>query len=66
VPYRVIAERLLAEWREADRRLASLTDGSPEAEALLATIARIRGEYQRAVENARREHLPEPPPFPGR
>ena len=64
MPYRVIAERLLAEWREADRRLSQLSADSPEAEVLRATIARVRMEYQRAIDGARREHLPEPPPFP--
>ena len=37
---------------------------TPEAEALGATIARLRMEYQRTIESAKREHLPEPPVGP--
>ena len=66
MPYRIVAERLLNEWRELERRRAA-TDADPaERERLAGEIARIRMEYQRAIESARREHLPEPPPFPER
>jgi hypothetical protein len=63
MPYRKIAAEALAMWREADRRLAELEPSAPEWEAAYLRREAARARYQEAVEAARAEHLPEPPPF---
>lgn len=45
---------ILAEWREAERRAQEAGDGSPEATAAAEDIERLRDEYRRAHEAARR------------
>jgi hypothetical protein len=64
VPYQREAEIVLAAWRDVERQLAGLADGSPEAEDLQADAARLRDEYLRLIEEAVRHHRPAPPPFP--
>jgi len=44
---------ILADWRDAERRLADAVPGSPEARAMAADIERLREEYRRAHEAAR-------------
>ena len=63
MPYRKVAAKMLAEWRAADRLMARLEPGSAawEYACLLAELA--KAHYQDAIEAARAEHLPEPPPF---
>jgi hypothetical protein len=66
MPYRVRAEALLARWREAERRHASATPGTPEFEQIGDEIAELRRQYQQATLEAQefdlagREPLPQP------
>jgi hypothetical protein len=64
MPYRVRAEAILARWREAERRHASTTPGSPEFEQINDKTAELRRQYQHAVLEAQEFDLPEPPPLP--
>ena len=51
---------VLGEWRDAERRLGELPDGSPEAVALRGDIELLRAEYRRAHDAAsRRSSNPE-------
>jgi len=43
---------ILEEWRDAERRAASVAAGSPEAAELATRIERLRFEYRRAHERA--------------
>lgn len=65
MPYQRQAASVLAAWREIERHLERVPDGTPEAEALQAEAARLRNEYLRLIDAARAAHRPEPPPFPG-
>ncbi|HEU4671708.1 MAG TPA: hypothetical protein VFS32_02300 [Candidatus Limnocylindrales bacterium] len=47
------AHVILAEWREAERRLAAALDGSPDAELARADVDRLRDEYRRSFEARR-------------
>jgi hypothetical protein len=64
MPYQREAEVVLAVWREAERRLATVERGSVEEEDVIADLSRMRDEYQRLIALAREAHRPEPPPFP--
>ena len=64
MPYRDLAQAILEEWREAERRRASVPPDSVEAEQAIADMARLRDEYQRVVAAAQRAQRPEPPAFP--
>jgi hypothetical protein len=44
---------ILAEWRTAEREVATAPPGSPEAEAARSTAERLREEYRRAYEARR-------------
>lgn len=44
---------ILAEWREAERRLVSLDRGSDEAAEMTAHVSALRSEYRAAHEAAR-------------
>ncbi len=44
---------VIAEWREAERRLAATDDGSVDAAEAEALVARLREEYRRAWESAK-------------
>jgi hypothetical protein len=48
---------VLARWREVERQLELVEDGSPEAEQLQAEAAALREEMRRATEPS-----PEPAP----
>ena len=63
MPYQREAEVVLAAWREAERDLAKAIPGSPEEEALVSDIARMRAEYVRLIRAARAAHRPETPPL---
>lgn len=43
-------ERLLTEWREAQRRLDDLDPGTPEHAAAEADVERLREQYQHEAE----------------
>jgi hypothetical protein len=66
MPYRVTAEALLARWREAERRHASATPGTPEFEQIADEVAELRRQYQQLTleaqefDLAERERLPQP------
>jgi hypothetical protein len=45
---------ILAEWREAERRLIAAEPGSAEAAEAGALVEQLRSEYARAYETARR------------
>ncbi len=47
-------QAILAEWREAERRAASAEPGSAEAAEADALVTRLREEYRRAHDAARR------------
>lgn len=63
MPYRAIAARALAAWRAAHARMESATPDSADWQAADLEEQTARAAYQDAVDAARREHLPEPPPF---
>jgi hypothetical protein len=65
VPYQRQAEIVLTSLRGVERELESTEPGSPEAEFLHATAARLRSEYQRLVEDVQGHGRPEPPPSEG-
>jgi hypothetical protein len=44
---------ILAEWRTAEREVATAPPGSPEAETARSTAERLREEYRRAYEARR-------------
>jgi hypothetical protein len=46
------------------RELESTEPGSPEADFLQATVARLRNEYQHLVEDVHGHGWPKPPPLP--
>jgi DNA-binding HxlR family transcriptional regulator len=46
-------QAILAEWREAERRVAAAAPGSAEATEAEALVGRLRDEYRRAHEAAR-------------
>ena len=64
MPYRPRALALLERWRDIDRRLAGVPVDSSAAEELRAAALALRDEYQALIEQATREDLPIPPPFP--
>jgi hypothetical protein len=64
VPYQREAAIVLEMWRETERALARVPDGSDEAEELQAEAARLRNEYQRLIDEATKYHRPVPPPMP--
>jgi hypothetical protein len=63
MPYRVVAEAALQQWREAVRRQESEAVDSPawHQAGIEAEIA--KDAYQQAIDDARRAHMPLPPPF---
>ena len=61
MPYQREAEIVLAEWRDAERKLAAAVPGTPDEVALTVDIARYRAEYRDLTEAARVAHRPEPP-----
>jgi hypothetical protein len=64
MPYRVVAEQALARWRAAQAAMDAAAPGSPEWQRACNDVQLAKAAYQAAVEAARREQLPEPPPFP--
>lgn len=58
------AQVVLASLRGVERELASTEPGSPEAEFLQLSAARLRAEYQQLVDDVRGHGGPEPPPLP--
>jgi hypothetical protein len=64
LPYQREAEVVLAIWRDLERRLEDLEDGTPEAEEIQADVLRLRNEYRRLIDEALAHHRPVPPPFP--
>ena len=64
MPIRHDAEQILTDWREVERDLDAVPEGSPESSALRDEAGRLRDEYQRLVEEARARSHPELPPFP--
>jgi hypothetical protein len=63
MPYRARAEAILARWREAERRHASTTPGTPEFEEIRDEITEFRRQYQQAILEAQEFGLPEPRPL---
>jgi hypothetical protein len=63
MPYRAMAAEALAAWRAAHARIYAAVPQSDEWQAASADEQAARAAYQEAVDAARREHLPEPPPF---
>ena len=64
MPYIRQAEVVLARLRDVMRELESTEPGSPEADFLQATVARLRNEYQHLVEDVHGHGWPKPPPLP--
>lgn len=63
MPYHVRAEELLARWREAERRHASTTPGTPEFEETRLEVDALRRGYQEVVDAVEEFDLPEPRPI---
>jgi hypothetical protein len=64
MPYRRLAEAVLAEWRLAERRLEEVAPDSEEAARLRLEVERLRDSYQQLVEEALAADLPEAPALP--
>ncbi len=45
-------QTVLAEWREAERRLSLMAAGSDEIEAAESDVTRLRAEYRRSLDEA--------------
>lgn len=45
-------QTVLAEWREAERRLSLMAAGSDEIEAAQSDVTRLRAEYRRSLDEA--------------
>jgi hypothetical protein len=54
-------DRVLAAWREAQMRLDLATPGSPESEAAVGDIERLREEYQASYRGAGGARIGQPP-----
>ena len=63
MPYQRQAEVVLASLRGVERELELVEPGSPEAEFLHLSAARLRSEYQQLIEDVRGHGEPEPPPL---
>ncbi len=63
MPYQREGEIVLAMWRDVERQLEAAHPDSVEAEALQLEAARLKDEYARLIEEARRHHRPGPPPI---
>jgi hypothetical protein len=63
VPYRKAADEALAEWRDADRRLAKMTPDDPDWQSVYVLRELAKATYLEVVETARAQQLPEPTPF---
>lgn len=64
MPYQRLAREVLEQWRELERRLAQVGEGSVAGQLLTAQADVLRREYQHLVDEAIAHHRPEPPPFP--
>jgi len=64
VPNERQAEVVLASLRGVERELELVEPGSPEAEFLHLSAARLRSEYQQLVEDVRGHGEPEQPRLP--
>lgn len=64
MPQQRQAEVVLASLRGVERELASTEPGSPEADFLHKTAARLRLEYQQLVEDVQGHGPHEPRPLP--
>jgi uncharacterized coiled-coil DUF342 family protein len=64
MPYQRLAQAVLEEWREVERRIAELPSESTEADELKLESYRLRNKYQELIDQAVAHHRPEPPPFP--
>jgi hypothetical protein len=63
LPYRVVAQQALARWRAAQAQMGAASPDSSEWVAAYVEEALTKAPSHDAVEAARREHLPERPPF---
>lgn len=63
MPYRAIAAEALERWRAAHRRLEAAAPNTPAWEAAYVDEQIAKADYQQAVDDARRERTPQPPPF---
>ena len=64
MPYRNEAVAVLSMWRDIERVLNSIPRESDEALKLLDEWARLRIEYARLSDLARKQHRPLPEPWP--
>jgi hypothetical protein len=64
MPYRREAEVVLAMWRELQDELRFAPDGSEAAATMTVALGRLREEYERLIEQARKHGRPEPEPPP--
>ncbi len=64
MPYQRLAQAVLEEWREVERRVAEAPHDSAEADELKLESYRLRNKYQELIDQAVSAHRPEPPPFP--
>ena len=63
MPYRAVAEAALARWRDAEQRKSLVEQSTEEWRQAEDDAQAAKADYEQAIEDARREHLPEPPPF---
>jgi hypothetical protein len=63
MPYRVLAEQALARWRAAQAQMDAALPDTPQWQAACVEEALAKRAYHEAVEAARHQHVPEPPPI---
>jgi hypothetical protein len=61
--YRGVAQAALDRWLEAERRKDLWPLDSDEWQAAYLEGELAKADYQQAIDDARREHKPVPPPF---
>jgi hypothetical protein len=61
--YRVVAQAALERWREAESRKDEWPLDSDEWETAYLEGELAKADYQQAIDDAKREHKPLPPPF---
>ena len=64
MPYQRLAQAVLAQWRDIERRLEAAPPDSAEAEDLKRQSYLLRQEYQHLIDEAVANQRPAPPAFP--
>jgi hypothetical protein len=63
MPYRRVAQAALNRWLDAERRKEQWPLDGDEWQAAYLDGELAKADYEQAIDDARREHEPLPPPF---